>query len=120
VSPSRRLNARLWNRQVIAEPMQWGHAVWCVNLDADQDDEIVIGQRDPNRASTTAPGGPGVFVFDPRPGNAAPAFDRHTIDDGGMACEDALAADPDGDGRNDIIAGGRAAHNVKIYWNRAN
>jgi hypothetical protein len=110
----------LWNRQVIAEPMQWGHAVWCANLDADPDDEIVIGQRDPNRASTTAPRGPGVFVFDPRPGNSAPAFDRHTIDDGGMACEDALAADLDGDGRNDIIAGGRATHNVKIYWNRAN
>ena len=47
------------------------------------------------------------------------AFDRHTIDDGGMACEDALAADLDGDGRTEIIAGGRATHNVKIYWNRA-
>ena len=45
----------LWNRQVIAEPMQWGHAVWCVNLDADQDDEIVIGQRDPNRAFDNRP-----------------------------------------------------------------
>ena len=37
-----------------------------------------------------------------------------------MACEDALAADLDGDGRPDIIAGGRATHNVKIYWNRSN
>jgi hypothetical protein len=46
------------------------------------------------------------------------AVDRYTIDDGGMACEDALAADLDGDGRVDIIAGGRATHNVKIYWNR--
>ncbi len=35
-----------------------------------------------------------------------------------MACEDALAADLDGDGRSDIIAGVRATHNVKIYWNR--
>ena len=30
----------------------------------------------------------------------------------------ALAADLDADGRIDIIAGGRATHNVKIYWNR--
>ncbi|HKM52517.1 MAG TPA: FG-GAP-like repeat-containing protein [Isosphaeraceae bacterium] len=29
-----------------------------------------------------------------------------------------MAADLDGDGKNDIIAGGRATHNVKIYWNR--
>jgi ubiquinone/menaquinone biosynthesis C-methylase UbiE len=36
-----------------------------------------------------------------------------------MACEDALAADLNGDGRADIVAGGRATHNVKIYWNRA-
>jgi hypothetical protein len=35
-----------------------------------------------------------------------------------MACEDALAADLDGDGRIDVIAGGRATHNVRIYWNQ--
>jgi hypothetical protein len=110
----------IWDRQVIAEPLQWGHAVWCVNLDADKDDELIIGQRDPNRAGAPGPRGPGVFVFDIQPGTSPPSFTRHTIDDGGMACEDALAADLDGDGRNDIIAGGRATHNVKIYWNRGN
>jgi hypothetical protein len=108
----------LWNRKVIAEPVQWGHAVWCANLDADREDELIIGQRDPNRAATVGPRGPGIFVFDLREGSGLPAFNRLTIDDGGMACEDALAADLDGDGRNDIIAGGRATHNVKIYWNR--
>jgi hypothetical protein len=108
----------LWNRQVIAEPLQWGHAVWCANLDNDQDDELIIGQRDANRPGTPGPRGPGVFVFDPKPGVQPPAFDRLTVDDGGMACEDALAADLDGDGLSDIIAGGRATHNVKIYWNR--
>ena len=108
----------LWTRLVIAEPLQWGHAVWCANLDDDEDEELIIGQRDPNKSGSTVPRGPGVFVFDPKPGSNPPTFERHTIDDGGMACEDAVAADLDGDGRPDLIAGGRATHNVKIYWNR--
>jgi hypothetical protein len=112
--------APLWTRSVITEPLQWGHAVWCANLDGDGDEELIIGQRDPNRPGTSAPRGPGVFVFDPKPGapGAALSFERHAIDDGGVGCEDAMAADLDGDGRLDIIAGGRSTHNVRIYWNR--
>jgi hypothetical protein len=106
-----------WVRTIIADPVKWGHAVWTANLDDDADDELIIGQRDPNAAGYT-PRGPGIFVFDPKAtGAGVPTFDRHTIDDGGMACEDALAADLDGDGRPEIVAGGRATHNVKIYWN---
>ena len=108
----------LWGRQVIAEPIQWGHAVWCADLDSDGDDELIIGQRDSNKPAAIGPKGPGVFVFDVKQGKSSLSFDRHTIDDGGMACEDALAADLDSDGRIDVIAGGRATHNVKIYWNR--
>ena len=104
---------------MIAEPVQWGHAVWCADLDSDGDDELIVGQRDPNKPGAAGPKGPGVFVFDIKRGASPLAFDRHTIDDGGMACEDAVAADLDGDGRMDIIAGGRATHNVKIYWNRS-
>jgi hypothetical protein len=104
-------------RRVVAEPMQWGHAVWCADLDGDGDDELIVGQRDPNRQGSGVPRGPGVFVFDPKPGTIPIRFDRHTVDDGGMACEDALAADLDGDGRAEIIACGRATHNVRIYWN---
>ncbi len=110
-----------WDRKVLAEPLSWGHAVWCADLDGERDDEIVIGQRDPNKEGS--PKGPGVFVFKPTMTVAAGlkvtfGFTRHTIDDGGMACEDALVADLDGDGRPEIIAGGRATHNVKIYWNK--
>jgi hypothetical protein len=107
-----------WARQIVATPLQWGHAVWCADLDDDGDDELIIGQRDPNKPSTSGPRGPGVFVFDPRPGPGSLSFDRHSIDDGGMACEDAVAADLNGDRRPEIIAGGRATHNVRIYWNR--
>ena len=60
-----------------------------------------------------------MFVYDPKPGAPAPwPSTGHVIDDGGVGCEDLVAADLDGDGRPDIIAGGRATHNVKIYWNR--
>lgn len=104
-------------RQVVAEPLTWGHAVWCADLDGDGDDELIVGQRDPNRAGSPGPRGPGVFVFDPQPAAIPIRFERHTVDDGGMACEDALAADLDDDGRPEIIACGRATHNVRIYWN---
>ena len=39
------------------------------------------------------------------------------IDDGGMATEDLVVADLNGDKRPDIVASGRATRNVKIYWN---
>jgi hypothetical protein len=35
-----------------------------------------------------------------------------------IACEDLLPADLDGDGDLDIIAAGRATHNLVVYWNQ--
>jgi hypothetical protein len=108
----------LWERRVVDEPLQWGHAVWCADLDGDGDEEVIIGQRDPSKDPNRSPKGPGLFAYSPNRGEWGLAFNRHVIDDGGVAVEDALAADLDGDGRPDLIAGGRATHNVKIYWNR--
>ena len=70
----------LWSRHVIAEPVQWGHAVWCADLDSDGDDELIIGQRDPNKPGAIGPKGPGVFVFDIKRwkglARLRPAYDR--------------------------------------------
>jgi FG-GAP-like repeat len=107
----------LWDRRVIDEPVKWGHAVWCADLDGDGDEELIIGQRDPNAQAGATPKGPGVYVYDPKASSEPLAVDRHVIDDGGVAVEDLIAADLDGDGRPEIVAGGRATHNVKIYWN---
>ena len=96
----------LWERTIVDEPLTWGHAVWCADLDGDGDDELVIGQRDKSSDPTRKPSGPGVFIYDPRPGPEGLKFDRHVLDDGGMAAEDAVVADLDGDGRPDVIAGG--------------
>ena len=110
-------SGRFWSRSVIDEPVQWGHAVWCVDLDGDGDQELVVGQRDKSPDASRQPRGPGVLIYDPVPGSSPLNFARQAIDDGGVAVEDLVAADLDGDGRPEIVAGGRATHNVKIYWN---
>lgn len=110
----------LWDRHVIADGVSWGHAVWCADLDQDGGEELIIGQRDPRR-DTIPPRGPGVWIYEMdlwQVGGRTQMVHMQMADNGGMACEDALAADLDGDGRPDIVAGGRATHNVRIYWNR--
>jgi len=41
------------------------------------------------------------------------------VDDNGMACEDLILADLNGDGKLDIAAAGRATKNVKVYLNES-
>jgi hypothetical protein len=110
----------LWQRVVVDQPVTWGHAVWCADLDGDGDDELIIGQRDPNKDSSEGKGtrGPGIWVYDPKASGPRLTFTKHIIDDGGIGTEDLVAADLDQDGRPDLVAGGRSSHNVKIYWNR--
>jgi hypothetical protein len=103
----------LWTRHVVDETVQWGHAVWTANLDSDDADELVIGQRDKGKGPQA---GPGVWVYDPMDSTGS-NWQKSVVDDGGMATEDLVAGDVNGDGRIDIVAGGRATHNVKLYLN---
>ncbi len=84
-----------------------GHALGWGDFDGDGSDELVAGWR----------GGP-------KPGLALYVVDREgalkmktMIDDGGMATEDLMVGDFNRDGLPDIVASGRATHNLKIYWN---
>jgi hypothetical protein len=99
----------LWTRQVIDEGFKRGHALWTADVDGDGADEIVFGHSD-------TPEVPGVNIYDASDA-AGTKWNKHVIDAGGMATEDLVVADLTGDGRPDIVAGGRATHNVKLYVN---
>jgi hypothetical protein len=105
----------LWDRHVIDDRLKWGHAVWCADLDGDGEDELVIGVRD---NLSGKPGEKwGVRIYKATDGRGA-KWERHLLDEGGVAVEDLAVADLDNDGRPDIVAVGRASHNARIYWNK--
>ena len=111
-------------RTVIDEQFKSGHALWCADLDGDGVDEIIAGFRDPTERGM----GPGVRAYKAAglgaPAGAAGApepqvtWQKHVIDEKGMATEDLACADLNADGRVDIVAVGRATGNVRIYWNQ--
>jgi hypothetical protein len=104
----------LWQRHVLDEDLKWGHAVWCADLDGDADEELVIGVRDNKDEKFRC----GLRIYDPADG-AASRWNRQIVDPGSVAIEDLACGDLNGDGRTDIVAVGRATHNVKIYWNES-
>ena len=105
-----RQNDDSWSRHIIATGFKRGHALWTADMDQDGSDEIIFGHSD-------TPETFGVIVFKAID-NSGTAWTSHVIDGGGMACEDLIVEDLNQDKRPDIIAGGRATHNVKIYWNQ--
>ena len=96
----------MWARTVIESDIAGGHALGWADFNGDGDEELAAGWRE---------GKPGVAIY---------AVDRNgalksktMVDEGGMATEDLVVADLNGDKQPDIVASGRATRNIKIYWN---
>ncbi len=101
-------------RTVLDSSLNQGHALLCQPLLGRGFPEVVAGWREPD-----ADGRTGIKLYH-RDGSAAgESWSVHTLGpDTPMACEDIAAADLDADGKPDIVAAGRASHNVVIYWNK--
>ncbi len=96
-------------RSELTNELKQGHAIATADLMKSGSDQVVVGWREPDASGKT---GIKLFVFD------GDRWVDHWIDDNGIACEDLVVHDLDGDGRRDIIAAGRSSHNLKIYWNK--
>jgi hypothetical protein len=96
-----------WVRHVIDTGFQRGHALWTADIDGDGADEIAFGHSD-------TPNTFGVIVYDCISDDGT-QWQKHVLDEGQMATEDLVVHDLTGDGRLDIVAGGRGTHNIKLY-----
>ena len=83
-------------------------------FDRDGDQDLLVGFRE-NAGPKNLPGLNIYYLHIDRDNTAT--FWKQVVDDGGMATEDALAHDMNGDGWPDIVAFGRATHNIKYYEN---
>jgi hypothetical protein len=103
------------HRVVLDDSLVGGHALATGDLLGQGWDEVVVGWRGsiPPREDEKV----GIKVFVPTDKRGYGWKLNSVIDDNHMACEDLKLADLNKDGKLDIIACGRATHNVVIYWN---
>ncbi len=102
---------KLWIRNVLDKTLKRGHALGVADFNGDGRDEIVLGHSDVGAGD---PKGPGVFLYTSTDADGK-VWQKSIVDNGGIATEDLVVEDFNGDGLPDIAAGGRATHNVKLY-----
>ncbi len=101
-----------WQRRVLSDQLVDGHAIATHDLLGLNNRQIVVGWRAQQKIGKVAVK---LFWTTKEDGNG---WQEAFLDDGGMACEDAVCADLDGDRDLEVIAAGRRSKNVKIYWNQ--
>jgi hypothetical protein len=104
-----------WERGVIDQGYSRGHALATADFDGDGSDEIVFGSSDP---SETPGHGPTLAIY-ARDESYSPleaaGWRRQVLDAGGTTVEAVAVGDVSGDGVPDVVAVGRATHNVKLF-----
>lgn len=105
------LNSQM-QRIVLDDSFAQGHAIWCADFDGDGKDEVVAAHRQPKADGTP----PGIYLYHANDASGE-SWERTRLD-APMACEDLWCDDFNGDGRVDILAGGRATHDVNLYLNQ--
>ena len=96
-----------WQRRVVDDAVTGGHALGWGDFDGDGQDELVAGWRDKPFALAR-------YHF-----TASGDLARREVIDEGVAVEDLAIADLNADGRPDIVAGGRATENIRVYLSGA-
>ncbi|NUM52024.1 MAG: VCBS repeat-containing protein [Candidatus Hydrogenedentes bacterium] len=93
-------------RVVIDSALKDGHALGCLDVDGDGNDEIVAGGRGGEMALR-------IYQF----AAESAEWEICVLDKGGMGAAGLVIADINQDGRQDIVAIGTATHNVAWYEN---
>ena len=102
---------KLWDRNVIDDSLDQGHALATGDFMGSGSDQIVVGWRGTRRTGKV-----GVKFYYPT-NEQRSEWKSMIVDDNEMATEDIRIADLNADGKIDIVAAGRASHNLKIYFN---
>lgn len=103
-----RRHPQVKERIVLTDQLRGGHAIWAADMDKDGDYEVIVGWREPNPDV-------GISIFNR---TSTGKWVRQDLDLGGVAVEDLAVADLDVNGHLDIVAGGRATQNIKLYLNK--
>ena len=99
------------NRMILDTSFNEGHALGVGDLLGTGSNQIVAGWRRPNKEGKV-----GIKLYE-RTAATSSKWESYWVDENGMACEDLQLVDLNGDKKLDIVASGRATHNLKIYWN---
>lgn len=100
------------DKVVLTTSLNQGHALAVGPMLGTSATQVVVGWREPDKDVKV-----GIKMYTATDANYK-VWQEHWIDDNGIACEDLQIGDLDGDGKKEIIAAGRASHNLKIYWNK--
>jgi hypothetical protein len=101
-----------YRRRLLTDQLVEGHALACGDVLGLGSDQIVVGWR----GNPQNPRPVGIKLFAPLDADGE-KWRESFVDDNGMACEDLVLGDLNGDGKPDIVASGRATHNLKLYLN---